>query len=63
VLRGFYSFRLDKVHEKRTSKDPKYTKRIKRVVGAAKEMDPPNVIPLWAICDEWTRERQASQER
>ena len=59
----FSSFRLDKRHEKKTQKDPKYTKRICRKVGSKKEVDPPNATPLWAISEEWSKEQQRLQQR
>ena len=46
-------FRLDKVHNKRASKDPKLAKKIKRIVGEPKAVDPPANTPLWAVSHEW----------
>ncbi|KAK3745415.1 hypothetical protein QZH41_010239 [Actinostola sp. cb2023] len=41
--------RLDKVHLKRSNKERRLAKKIKRTEGEAKEVEPPENTPLWAI--------------
>jgi hypothetical protein len=48
------------VHNKRASKERKFAKKIKRVEGEGKEVEPPESTPLWAISREWIETRQQS---
>jgi hypothetical protein len=50
------------VHNKRTVKENKYAKKIKRVQGEEKEAEPPANTPLWAISAEWLKCRKENEE-
>ncbi|KXJ07027.1 hypothetical protein AC249_AIPGENE22872 [Exaiptasia diaphana] len=54
--------KLDKIHKKRSSKQPKFAKKVKRLVGEEKDVGPPTGTPVWAISQDWLKEKQAQQQ-
>ncbi|KXJ05759.1 zinc-regulated protein 8 [Exaiptasia diaphana] len=50
--------KLDRIHMKRSNRQPKFTKRVKRVAGEEKDIDPPAGTPTWAISQDWLREKE-----
>ena len=50
------------MHDKRSMKDRKLTKKIKRVEGGSKEKHPPEKTPKWAISCMWDEEKNQSNK-